>query len=553
MAILIILFMVLVIFGYCEGRNLMYYPKCASFDTLHNRYLVSCCYNGKIIEVDENGQQKVFKSGLGSIISNHIVGDLLYVTREKGVYGINIYTAATEKNISISEATFLTGLGSDTSGNLYVADNTMNGQIYKINLADDSYSLYCIGLSPNPQDIEFDAENNRLVVVGYWPTAVIQTISLPMGIVNNISTVWCGPYDGVAKDRDGNYYFSCYETGKIFRYDKNLANPVELMNDLPGLPSNIDINPKNNVMSIPYIESHFMGYVDLDVDFTADTIWAWDSLTVNFEGISYIGADNLRWEFGDGEEAAGSTVQHVFRESGAYDITLFGDKDDSTFHITKRSFISVLADSLEAGSNHAYLGKTIEVVVDAENNAPLERLVIPVDYSGATGFTLDSFSTAGCRTNYFDSCGRSYFDATNQLAEYNLAYSSNIAEQLAPGSGPVLKLYFTVPATASIGNYSISFGGFPDHAPIFVNSKFSYSSRNRDGNIDVIGKCGDANGDTKVNLLDVSFMINAQYRGGPKPDPIQLADVNGDGKMNLLDVSYIINFQYRHGPDLKCP
>jgi hypothetical protein len=65
--------------------------------------------------------------------------------------------------------------------------------------------------------------------------------------------------------------------------------------------------------------------------------------------------------------------------------------------------------------------------------------------------------------------------------------------------------------------------------------------------------CGDANGDTKINLLDVSYIISALYRGGPKPDPIQSADVNSDGKMNLLDVSYIINNLYRHGPAPNCP
>jgi sugar lactone lactonase YvrE len=66
-------------------------------------------------------------------------------------------------------------------------------------------------------------------------------------------------------------------------------------------------------------------------------------------------------------------------------------------------------------------------------------------------------------------------------------------------------------------------------------------------------KCGDVNDDTRVNLLDVSYIISALYRGGPGPDPIESADVNGDGRMNLLDVSYIISFLYRQGPNLNCP
>jgi uncharacterized protein (TIGR02145 family) len=64
--------------------------------------------------------------------------------------------------------------------------------------------------------------------------------------------------------------------------------------------------------------------------------------------------------------------------------------------------------------------------------------------------------------------------------------------------------------------------------------------------------CGDASGDTKINLLDVSFIINALYRGGAQPDPKEAADVNHDTKMNLLDVSYIINYLYRQGPAPSC-
>jgi hypothetical protein len=80
------------------------------------------------------------------------------------------------------------------------------------------------------------------------------------------------------------------------------------------------------------------------------------------------------------------------------------------------------------------------------------------------------------------------------------------------------------------------------------------------GNVDIfIGKlsfyfkCGDANRDTRINLLDVSYIINSLYRGGRRPDPIQSADVNNDGRMNLLDVSYIISFLYRQGPAPNCP
>jgi hypothetical protein len=62
--------------------------------------------------------------------------------------------------------------------------------------------------------------------------------------------------------------------------------------------------------------------------------------------------------------------------------------------------------------------------------------------------------------------------------------------------------------------------------------------------------CGDVNGDNKLNLLDIAFIINYLYRGGSAPN--QAIDFNFDGKVNLLDVLYLINFLYRGGPAPSC-
>ena len=64
---------------------------------------------------------------------------------------------------------------------------------------------------------------------------------------------------------------------------------------------------------------------------------------------------------------------------------------------------------------------------------------------------------------------------------------------------------------------------------------------------------GDADGNGKINLLDVSFIINALYRGGSQPVPFEAGDPDGSLKMNLLDVSHIINNLYRGGPAPVCP
>jgi len=65
--------------------------------------------------------------------------------------------------------------------------------------------------------------------------------------------------------------------------------------------------------------------------------------------------------------------------------------------------------------------------------------------------------------------------------------------------------------------------------------------------------CGDAGGDETVNILDVTYLINYLYKGGPAPEYPEAADVNSDAVINILDVTYLINFLYRDGPEPSCP
>jgi len=78
-----------------------------------------------------------------------------------------------------------------------------------------------------------------------------------------------------------------------------------------------------------------------------------------------------------------------------------------------------------------------------------------------------------------------------------------------------------------------------------------------DSNGDGIGDacafvCGDADGNANINILDVTYLINYLYKGGPPPDPEEAGDANGDGNINILDVTYLINYLYKGGPEPVC-
>lgn len=65
--------------------------------------------------------------------------------------------------------------------------------------------------------------------------------------------------------------------------------------------------------------------------------------------------------------------------------------------------------------------------------------------------------------------------------------------------------------------------------------------------------CGDANGSLSINLLDVTYLINYLYKGGPEPDPLPAGDANGNGAINILDATYLISYLYKGGPAPLCP
>lgn len=65
--------------------------------------------------------------------------------------------------------------------------------------------------------------------------------------------------------------------------------------------------------------------------------------------------------------------------------------------------------------------------------------------------------------------------------------------------------------------------------------------------------CGDADGSSAVNILDVSFVVSYLYKGGPAPNPSARADVDHSGSVNILDVGYTVSYLYKGGPAPNCP
>jgi hypothetical protein len=59
---------------------------------------------------------------------------------------------------------------------------------------------------------------------------------------------------------------------------------------------------------------------------------------------------------------------------------------------------------------------------------------------------------------------------------------------------------------------------------------------------------GDANGDGKVTVSDVVFLVNYLFKGGPAPVPLESGNANCDTKVTVSDVVYLVNYLFKGGP-----
>jgi len=63
-------------------------------------------------------------------------------------------------------------------------------------------------------------------------------------------------------------------------------------------------------------------------------------------------------------------------------------------------------------------------------------------------------------------------------------------------------------------------------------------------------KPGDADGNGAHNILDITYIINYLYKGGPPPIPYPLCsgDADCNCSLNILDATYLIKYLYKGGP-----
>jgi len=68
--------------------------------------------------------------------------------------------------------------------------------------------------------------------------------------------------------------------------------------------------------------------------------------------------------------------------------------------------------------------------------------------------------------------------------------------------------------------------------------------------------CGDADGNSIINIGDAVYLIYYIFKSGAAPDPVCVGDASGNGAVDIGDAVYLINYIFSGGPlpaDTCCP
>ena len=321
----------------------------------------------------------------------------------------------------------------------------------------------------------------------------------------------------------------------------------------------------------PIYESMFRGIEpNQSVMFSATPRIGWAPMAVDFAGSSEFTVDGWLWDFGDTGDASESSPQHTYTESGMFDVNLQVESGGEFFDRTKTKYVIALADTLEGDSCEIALGEMVEVVIYGSNTVPVKEIKIPVEYDGPLSlkWVVDSFSTIGCRTDYFEEVVQTHYSSSYKRMSFKLTSSlSGTSPDLEPGSGPILKLYFQIDGGASFGQETpIMLDGYSANIPWFSGDLAEYQTATLAGKVGYYSCCRGIRGNVDedpeqaIDISDLVYLVDYMFGGGPDPTCFYEANIDGDFMGDLMDqiaiddLVYLVEYMFSGGPEPpSCP
>ena len=290
-------------------------------------------------------------------------------------------------------------------------------------------------------------------------------------------------------------------------------------------------------------------------EFSVDTSIGNAPLTIQFTSNSSLPVFQYNWDFGDGGSSDSASPSYEYKDPGTYDVTLTTTTIYGNIANRQLGLITLYGDTMTIGTDSVFAGEKLEISIELVNTQSLTSLVIPFKYGGSTDFRFDSVSL-GNRTDYFEKISSIGVDVNNNRYGFRLlADNGGGSPPLAPGSGEILKIHLSIDSF-SLGGIAatIDTTSFLSNKLQLITASTSYTPIVFVGSIsskEIIR--GDANYDSRIAVLDLTFLIDFIFRGGPSSVTVQSWDVNFDYKIDFKDITYLVDFMFRGGPAPPTP
>jgi len=540
---LAVLLIILLIPLAANAQNLLSGAECVSFDEAHNRYLVSSFYNGRIVAIDTSGNQSIFISVSGAVLSHCLHDNEIYVSLGKSVRGYNLDDTSVVRTVSIPESNQLDGMTADTSGFLYVLDyvfdQSVPDRIFKIRLSDGAYSPFVTsGLAGKPQDVIFDAPNNRLLVVGYVDNAPIEAVSLEDSTVSIVVPPTNGSYDGIAFDNNYNIFVSDAKYDSVFRYDSTLSNPPVLITSDIIQCANIGYNRRDNILAVPSFSGNTVTFIpdiyqqDNDTDGIVNAYdncpdipnvdqTDSDSDSIGDACDNCIDLPNPAQENVDGDEYGDACDNDIDDDTVLNEIdncpyTVNSDQSDDD-----EDGIGEVCDNCPGIYNIEQFDEDGDGIGDVcDGQLHIQSYTVPDAYIGVS-YSYQFWGVGGVEPYKW----------------------KKIAGDIPDGLSFTGSIFGTLSGTpTTIAEYSFSIELADSDTPVKKDTVIIIMNI-----VDPPYICGDADYSGSVNVSDAVWIINYVFVGGDPPTPIESGDADCSGSVNVSDAVWIINFVFAGG------
>jgi len=302
------------------------------YDPINDQFLIS---NGSNVIAQNYPEEDL--SLFGEASASHgmeVIDSTLFTIDGSFIRGFSLVDGSAEMELNITGSQFLNGLTSDSTGILYATDFAKR-EIIRIDATDfanPTFERIVSNTQVTPNGIHLDSENNRLIFVSWGENAAVRAVDLDDNSLSIIASTTYGNMDGIASDKNGNYYISTWNPARIIKYDSDFSEaPIEITTPGPlSSPADITIAKARGILAIP----HYPGsgdeviYVDINeggvsanqigkpasISFAANPNPVINTTEINFHlessstvSISLIGADGkLIQEIFQGHLSAGT-------------------------------------------------------------------------------------------------------------------------------------------------------------------------------------------------------------------------------------------------------